>query len=106
MATNGIGFITVTFRVHKEDGKYVGRCVELGISSCAKSPEKALVRAQEASILYLNTLEEVGERARVFAEAGITINAEQSHEAVSVCASPDDELIALRSVPIQTYSYA
>lgn len=106
MAEHVKGYITVTFRIHEEDGQYVGRCVELGVSSCAKSLDKALKRAQEATILYLNTLEEVGERERVIREAGIRINQEPSHEPVSVCASPDDELVALRSVPIRMLSYA
>lgn len=98
------GYITVTFRIHEEDGQYVGRCVELGVSSCAKSLDKALKRAQEATMLYLNTLEEVGERERVFAEAGIAINREPSHEPRSVYAHPDDELVALRTVPINSPS--
>jgi predicted RNase H-like HicB family nuclease len=71
MAEETSGYITVTFRIHEEDGQYVGRCMELGVSSCAKSLDKALKRAQEATILYLSTLEEVGERERVFSEAGI-----------------------------------
>jgi predicted RNase H-like HicB family nuclease len=106
MATSGGGFIRVTFRVHEEEGQYVGRCVELGVSSCAKSSAKALARAQEATILYLNTLEEVGERERVLAEAGITIVSEQSHDPVSICAYPDDELTALRNVKVPSFSYA
>lgn len=54
---------------------YVPRCEELGVSSCARSFEKAFTYAEEAAILYLNTIEELGERERVFAEAGIEIMA-------------------------------
>lgn len=50
---------------------YVARCQELGISSFAKTIEKALDRVTEAVGLYLSEIEEAGERDRVFAESGI-----------------------------------
>jgi len=101
------GYIVLTFRIHEEDGQYVARCEELGISSCAKGIEKAFDRVEEATTLYLSTLDEVGERERVFAEAGIEIKTgEPGSDSVSVRTTPDREFVSLRSARLPEYSFA
>lgn len=63
--------LTITVHEDKETGEYVVRCVELGISTMVTDVDQALPMIAEATMMYLNTLEEAGERARVFEERGI-----------------------------------
>jgi predicted RNase H-like HicB family nuclease len=107
VAETGEGDITLTFKLHSEDGQYVARCVELGISTCAKRIEKALQRIQEATTLYLSTLEEVGERERVLKEAGIEIKpGEPKPHDVAVCARTDEEIVTARSARLPAFVFA
>lgn len=67
-------YILVTYRVHPdEDGQFGAECVELGVRSCGDSVGEAFDAIAEATLLYLNSLERHGERARVFSERGVTI---------------------------------
>jgi predicted RNase H-like HicB family nuclease len=70
---HSIGYVLLTFRGHEEDGQYVSACEELGVASCGDTIEAAFDALEEAVALYLDVLEEDGERERVFAERGITI---------------------------------
>ena len=67
------GYIDVTLSVEAEGDQYVSVCPELGTSSCGDTPQEALHNLQEAIVLYLNGLEEVGTRERVFRELGIVM---------------------------------
>jgi predicted RNase H-like HicB family nuclease len=97
----------LTFKIHEEDGQYVARCEELGISSCARTIEKAFQRAEEATSLYLHTIEEVGERDRVFAEAGIKIHpGEPVRQVVSIRTEPDHEFVTLRRARLPEYAFS
>jgi predicted RNase H-like HicB family nuclease len=101
------GYITVTFKVHKEDDQYVARCIELGISTCAASLEEAEQRIEEATSLYMNTLEEVGECERVFEEAGLTINpGEPMAHDVTLTANTDDEYVSARNARLPQYAFS
>ena len=63
-----MGYLLLLFRVSEEDGQFVGLCEELGVSSCGDTLADALAATFEAAILYLNTLEQLGDRERVFKE--------------------------------------
>jgi predicted RNase H-like HicB family nuclease len=106
VATRAEGYITLTFKLHVEDGQYVARCVELGVSSCAKGIEKAIERIEEATSLYLNTLEDVGERERVLKEAGIEIKpgVPTPHD-VPVCARTDKEIVTARTARLPGFVF-
>ena len=67
------GEVMLTFVVEKDGELYASRCVELGTVSCGDSTTEALTNIQEAVTVHLNALEEVNERARLFAEKGITL---------------------------------
>ncbi|MGH2584193.1 MAG: type II toxin-antitoxin system HicB family antitoxin [Dehalococcoidia bacterium] len=67
------GYILLTFKVHEEDGQYVSECDELGVASCGDTIQEAFDAIEDAVTSYLETLEEEGERERVFAERGIRI---------------------------------
>jgi len=67
------GYIDVEIVVTKEGNQYSSWCLELDIASCGDSPEEAVRNLGDALELYLSTLEEEGERERVFKERGIRI---------------------------------
>jgi len=67
------GYIDVEIVVTKEGNQYSSWCPELDIASCGDSPEEAVRNLGDALELYLSTLEEEGERERVFKERGIRI---------------------------------
>jgi len=65
----------LTFRVtynHQEQA-YEAECVELGVPAFGETLEGAIEHVEEATSLYLNTIEQLGERARVFDERGIDV---------------------------------
>jgi predicted RNase H-like HicB family nuclease len=68
-----VGYIVLTFKFHKEDRRWTAYCEELGTATFGRSLTEAQERIEEAVLLHLNTLEDVGERKRFFKENNITI---------------------------------
>ena len=66
-------YILITFQIDKEGEKYVSHCIELGTFSCGDTEEEALNNIADATELYLNTLEELGECRQVLQEKGVKI---------------------------------
>ncbi len=73
MKKAAVGYIAVEIVVTKEDDQYSSWCPELDIASCGDNPEEAVKNLGDALELYLSTLEEEGERNKVFKERGIEI---------------------------------
>jgi predicted RNase H-like HicB family nuclease len=73
--------VVLTLVVHKEDSQYVSRCSELGTTSCGDTVDEAFRNIREATLLYLNAIEEAGERERVFRQKGIQVFLGPPHEA-------------------------
>ncbi len=67
------GYIAVEIVVTKEGNQYSSWCPELDIASCGNSPEEAVKNLGDALGLYLDTLEQEGERKQIFKERGIRI---------------------------------
>lgn len=67
------GYITLTLEAYQEGKRFVSRCRELGVTSCGDTASEAIDQIRDAVTLYLNAIEQLGERERVFAEKGITI---------------------------------
>lgn len=84
MATKSQGYVLLAFRVFEEDGQYVSECVELGVASCGDTIDEAFKNIREASMLYIDTLEQEGERERLFKERGIVIHPGQPSENIEV----------------------
>ena len=63
--------VPLTVAVWPEGEQWVAQCVEFDVASSGASSEEAAAEAMDAICSYLNTLEELGERERVFAERGI-----------------------------------
>lgn len=68
-----IGYVVLTFKFHKEGRRWTAYCGELGTATFGRSLSEAQERIEEAVLLHLNTLEDVGERKRFFKENGLTI---------------------------------
>ena len=67
------GHVRLHFRTFAEDGQWVGRCLELGVSTCADTRAEAEAGIIEATTLYLETLADEGELERVLSENGLAV---------------------------------
>jgi predicted RNase H-like HicB family nuclease len=68
------GYITLTLEAFPEGKTFVSRCRELGVTSCGDSIGDAIEAVSDAVTTYLNAIEQLGERPRIFAEKGIEIS--------------------------------
>jgi predicted RNase H-like HicB family nuclease len=84
----------------EETGQYVARCDELGISSFGPTIEAAFEALDDAILLYLNTLDEVGERDRTFEERGIRIIAGSGHMTETAFRARPEEIVSPRELPV------
>lgn len=75
VAHRAVAHIVLTFRVWSEDGTWEGICAELGVPSFGEGPGDALSSVIDATICYLNEVERLGERERIFAERGLQLRA-------------------------------
>lgn len=66
--------ITLRLEAEREDDLYVANCPALDISSYGDTVEEAFAHLKNAIFLYLDTIEEDGERERIFRERGIKID--------------------------------
>ena len=66
-----VGYIVVTYEFRKENRRWVAYCKELGTATFGRSIPEAEKRIKKATLLHLNTLEDVGERERFFKEHSI-----------------------------------
>lgn len=67
----GQRYVDLTDVISEEDGQYAAHCVELGTATCGDTFEEALDDLKDVVALDLNTLENIGERARFFRERNI-----------------------------------
>jgi len=92
-------YVKVTLSVEREGKHYVSRCRELGTVSCGHTREEALQDIIEATELYLNTLEDLGQCAEVLKEKGIRIHTKKGAE--HGVASPLDVAFYSGEIPLQ-----
>ena len=69
--------IQFTTRIFKEGRSFVAHAVELDVSSCGGTKEKALRNLKEAVRLFLEEAENMGTLEQILEEAGYTKNGEQ-----------------------------
>lgn len=65
--------IKLTFRITQEEDQYVAVCEELDVASQGDTVEAAERHLDDAVTLYLDVIEEDGERERIFHDRGIQI---------------------------------
>ena len=61
----------LTFAFHREGHMWVGACLELGTATDGRSFEKVERELRQLVMLHLESLEEIGERERIFEQRGI-----------------------------------
>jgi len=66
-------YIIVSFAIEREGDYYVAKCIELETSSFGCTKEEAIKNLSDATALYLNTLEDLGERQQVLEQKGIPV---------------------------------
>ena len=64
--------IQLTTRIFKEGRTFVAHALELDVSSCGGTKEKALKNLKEAVRLFLEEAENMGTLERILEEAGYT----------------------------------
>ena len=69
--------IQFTTRIFKEGRSFVAHALELDVSSCGGTKEKALKNLKEAVRLFLEEAENMGTLEQILAEAGYTKNGKQ-----------------------------
>ena len=83
--------IQFTTRIFKEGRTYVAHALELDISSCAGSQDKAIRNLKEAVRLFLEEAEKMGTLEQILEEAGYSKGSRNSlprkSSAYSVCHS-------------------
>jgi predicted RNase H-like HicB family nuclease len=62
--------IQFTIRIFKEGRSYVAHALELDVSSCGGTKEKALKNIKEAVLLFLEEAEKMGTLEQILEEAG------------------------------------
>jgi predicted RNase H-like HicB family nuclease len=66
-------YIALSFVVHREGEYYVSECLELGVSSFGTTEDQAIANLGDATEVYLNTLEDLGETRLVLKERGVEV---------------------------------
>jgi predicted RNase H-like HicB family nuclease len=69
-----LGYILLTLIASEEEGGYASVCPELGIASQGETAEEALSNLKDAALVFLNAIEQLEQRERVFKERHITIH--------------------------------
>lgn len=67
----GPEFIVLTLKAYLEAGQYVSECVELDVASCGDTLDEAFKNIEDAVEVYLETLDDTGDRERILAERGV-----------------------------------
>ena len=66
-------FIILTFVAQREGDFFVSECLELGTSSFGTSEDEALEDLLDATEVYLNTLEDLGEAHQILDAKGVHV---------------------------------
>jgi predicted RNase H-like HicB family nuclease len=75
-----VGYIQVTLIASEEEGGYASICPELGIASQGETADEALASLRDATMVFLNTIEQLGQRERVFKERHIRVHPHEPTE--------------------------
>ena len=82
------GYIIVTVVFKREEGKWTGRCPELGTSTFGSTLDEAFEALGEAIQLQMDTLEDVGECERFLKENNIKFYRHKPDRVTSVRRKP------------------
>ena len=71
-----VAHVFLTYRLWHDDNTWLSECIDLGVPSCGLTIDDAFDGVLDATLVYLNTLEAIGDRERVLAERKIPVAAE------------------------------
>ena len=93
----------MTLAVWQEGDQWVGRCLEFDVASSGPSADEAVEETMDAVCSYLNALEEIGERERLFRDSDIKVYV---HEPSQIPLSPlPRDLAGNRNVQVRSFEY-
>ena len=98
-----VKYIMVTMAIKREGHYYVAKCVELGTSSFGCTQDEALANIIDATELYLNTLEDLGECGQILEEREVTLHGEA--HAMIVRTVPN-AAVASATIPLREGAFA
>jgi predicted RNase H-like HicB family nuclease len=96
------GYVVLTLKFQQKGRRWTAYCDELGTATFGRSLPEASKRLKEAVLLHLNTLEDVGERARFFKEHNIILHHDKPKEDITVCVPANREVFVeplIQAVP-------
>jgi predicted RNase H-like HicB family nuclease len=67
-------YIVVTLAVQREGRAWVSECVKLGTASCGRTRQEALENIKDATTVYLNGLEDLGECEEILRSKGVVLH--------------------------------
>jgi len=76
----------------------MSKCVELGTASRGESEEEALQNIHDANLLYLNTLEQLGECAEALNRLGVAVH--RGEAALRRITCPPNQTVASQVIPL------
>lgn len=95
-------YIIVTLMVEREGEYYVSKCLELGTASFGRSEKEAFDNLIDATEVYLNTLEDLGECRLVLREKGVRVYSYEPAELKVPKKIPAGSTVRARVLPLQT----
>lgn len=71
-------YVVLSFMLQPEGDQYVSKCPELGTASFGHNEREALENLTDATEVYLDTLEDLGECPRLLQESGTSVRSSAS----------------------------
>ena len=79
------GYIVLTYKFLRLDRRWTAHCEELGTATFGRSLPEAEKKLDEAVLLHVSTLEDVGELGRFFKEHNIEFHHNKPRKDITVC---------------------
>ena len=90
------GYVRLSLLIEESpDGGFVSYCPELRIASQGESEGEALNNLRDATDTFLNTIESLGDRERIFEELGLEVYLAEPRDAVSFDIKPRQAVSSL-----------
>jgi len=87
-----LGYVILTYEFRRIDKRWTAYCKELGTATFGRSLPEAEKKLEEAVLLHLNTLEDVGERERFFKDHNIKYSDTKPKKDTQIKVSLDEEV--------------
>ena len=82
---SAVGYVVLTYKFRRVNRRWTAYCEELGTATFGRSLPEAEKKLDEAVLLHMNALEEVGEREHFFKEHNIECHHTEPKKDITVC---------------------